>query len=98
MFILGSWGHSTLEGPLPARTLVTKLPAESTNRTLHMRRIFQIVGWLLASAITILSLVPPQYRLVTAAAHNLEHLAIFLSVGIAFGAGYPDRPWAVAIG
>src|SRR5262245_55739412 len=63
-----------------------------------MRRIFLIAGWLLASAITILSLVPPHYRLVTAAAHNLEHLAIFLSVGIAFGAGYPDRPWAVAIG
>jgi VanZ family protein len=63
-----------------------------------MRRIFQIAGWLLASAITILSLVPPQYRLVTAASHNLEHLAIFLFVGTAFGAGYPDRPWAVAIG
>jgi VanZ family protein len=78
--------------------LVMKLPAESTNRTLHMRRIFQITGWLLASAITVLSLVPPQYRPVTAAAHNVEHLAIFLSVGIAFGAGYPDRPWAVAIG
>src|SRR2546429_9712162 len=44
------------------------------------------------ATITLLSLVPPQYRLVTAAAHNLEHLAIFLSVGIAFGAGYPDRP------
>jgi len=63
-----------------------------------MRRIFLISGWLLASAITVLSLVPPQYRPVTAAAHNVEHLAIFLSVGIAFGAGYPDRPWAVAIG
>jgi|SRR5215470_4556533 len=63
-----------------------------------MRRIFQIAGWLLASAITILSLVPPQYRLVTAASHNLEHLAIFLFAGIAFGAGYPDRPWVVAIG
>jgi VanZ family protein len=63
-----------------------------------MRRNFQISGWLLASAITVLSLVPPQYRPVTAAGHILEHLAIFLSVGIAFGAGYPDRPWAVAIG
>ena len=63
-----------------------------------MRRIFLISGWLLASAITVLSLVPPQYRPVTAAAHNVEHLAIFLSVGIAFGAGYPDRPWAVVIG
>jgi VanZ family protein len=63
-----------------------------------MRFIFQIAGWLLASAITILSLVPPQYRLVTAASHNLEHLAIFLLAGIAFGAGYPDRPWTVAAG
>jgi VanZ family protein len=63
-----------------------------------LRRIFQIAGWLLAGAITILSIVPPQYRLVTAVSHNLEHLAIFLSAGIAFGAGYLDRPWAVAIG
>ena len=63
-----------------------------------MRRIFQIAGWLLVSAITILSLVPPQYRLMTAASHNLEHLAIFLFTGTAFGAGYQDRPWAVAVG
>jgi VanZ family protein len=63
-----------------------------------MRCIFQIAGWLLASVITTLSLVPPQYRLVTVASHNLEHLAIFLSVGIAFGAGYLDRPWATTIG
>jgi len=66
-----------------------------------MRCIFQIAGWLLASAITILSLVPPQYRPVTpvaAASHNLEHLATFLFTGLAFGAGYPDRPWGVAFG
>src|SRR5262249_2839422 len=42
----------------------------------HMRRIFLISGWLLASAITVLSLVPLQYRPVTGAAHNVEHLAI----------------------
>jgi VanZ family protein len=63
-----------------------------------MQRIFQIAGWLLAAAITILSLVPPQYRVGTAAPHYLEHLAAFLLVGIAFAAGYRDRLRTVAIG
>ena len=63
-----------------------------------MRRVFQIAAWLLVFAITILSLVPPPYRPVTAASHNLEHLAIFLAAGAAFAAGYPDRPWVLTIG
>jgi VanZ family protein len=63
-----------------------------------MSRILQIVGWLLAVAITVLSLVPPQHRVGTAAPHYLEHLAAFLLLGVAFAAGYRDRLRAVAIG
>jgi VanZ family protein len=98
MFILRSWGALHTRGTLPGRSSSRNSRLNRRTRTSHMRRIFQTAGWLLASAITVLSLVPPQYRLVTVAAHNLEHLGIFLSVGIAFGAGYLDRPWAVAIG
>jgi VanZ family protein len=63
-----------------------------------MRRVFQIAAWLAVFVITVLSLVPPTYRPVTAASHNLEHLAIFLAAGAAFVAGYPGRPWVVTIG
>jgi VanZ family protein len=30
--------------------------------------------------------------------NNLQHLAIFLATGFAFGVGYPDRPFLSAIG
>ena len=64
----------------------------------EMQRVFQIAAWSLAFLIALLSVVPPSYRPVTAASHNLEHLAIYLSIGISFGAGYPVRPWIPAIG
>ena len=53
-------------------------------------------AWTLALAILILSLVPPSYRPVTEAPHSFEHLAIFLATGLAFGAGYPGRPFRIA--
>lgn len=56
-----------------------------------MRRIFQIAGWLLLVVTAGLSLVPPSYRPVTVIPHNLEHLAIFLATGFAFGLGYPNK-------
>jgi hypothetical protein len=56
-----------------------------------MQRIFQAVAWLLAGTIVVLSLGPPSVRPVTGAAHDLEHLLIFLATGVAFGFGYPHR-------
>ena len=44
-----------------------------------------------------LSLVPPSYRPITEASHNLEHLAIFLATGFAFGVAYPDKSFALVI-
>ena len=53
-----------------------------------MRRLFQIVAWLLLVTIVVLSVVPPEDRPVTPAPHNFEHVAIFVATGLAFGLGY----------
>jgi len=58
-----------------------------------MQRIFQPAAWLLAGTFVVLSLDPPSVRPVTGAAHDLEHLLIFLATGMAFGLGYPRRVW-----
>jgi VanZ family protein len=55
-----------------------------------MRRIFQLSAWFLLLAITAASFVPPEYRPVTDAPHDLEHFAIFWLTGTAFALGYPD--------
>jgi VanZ family protein len=62
-----------------------------------MQRIFQAVPWLFAVAIVVLSLGPPSVRPSTGAAHDLEHLWMFLATGVAFGFGYPHRLWLLAI-
>lgn len=56
-----------------------------------MQKLFQITAWLLALTIIFLSLVPPSLRPVTDLPHDLEHAAIFLLTGFAFGMGYPRR-------
>lgn len=61
----------------------------------YMQRAVQLTAWLLACAITVLSLSPASLRPVTVVPHDLEHLGIFLAMGLAFGAGYFSRPWAV---
>jgi VanZ family protein len=62
-----------------------------------MQRIAQAVAWLLAFAIVVLSLGPPSIRPSTGAAHDLEHLLMFLATGVSFGMGYPHRVWLLAI-
>jgi VanZ family protein len=56
-----------------------------------MQRIFQAAAWLLAATIVVLSLGLSFVRPVTWAAHDLEHLLIFLGTGVAFGFGYLYR-------
>jgi VanZ family protein len=56
-----------------------------------MRRLSQIAAWFLLLTITVLSVVPPQERPVTPAPHDIEHFAIFLLTGFAFGLGYIRR-------
>jgi VanZ family protein len=62
-----------------------------------MLKAARILAWLLASAIVVLSLVPPWLRPETGAPHDLEHFAIFAATGVAFGLGYGRRYGLVAI-
>ena len=62
-----------------------------------MRRIFQVVAWLLVLAIVVLSLGPPASRPVTGAGHDFEHLLIFLATGLAFGLGYLRWFWSLSL-
>jgi VanZ family protein len=63
-----------------------------------MRRLLQTAAWLLLLAIVVLSLVPPDERPVTPAPHDLEHAAIFVATGLAFGLGYANRHLLLIIG
>jgi len=56
-----------------------------------MRRMSQLAGWLLLTAIVVLSMVAPSWRPVTILPHNLEHAAIFALAGFAIGLGYLSR-------
>jgi VanZ family protein len=54
-------------------------------------------AWLLAVAIIVLSFVPPSLRPETDLPHDLEHFAIFVATGVAFGVGYSRRPGLVSV-
>ena len=56
-----------------------------------MLKASQISAWFLATAIVVLSLVPPDFRPVTGVPHALEHFAIFAVTGLAFGLAYGPR-------
>jgi VanZ family protein len=58
---------------------------------LMINRLLRTGAWLLIIAITVLSVVPPSLRPITDAPHDLEHLAIFVATGLAFGLGYRFR-------
>src|SRR5262245_13213198 len=62
-----------------------------------MQRIFQAAAWLLAFAIVVMSLGPTSVRPSTGVGHDLEHLSMFLAIGVAFSLGYPYRLWSPAI-
>ena len=63
-----------------------------------MRTVFKAIGWSLALAIVVLSVVPPSERAVTGAPHNLEHLGIYLLTGIAFALAYREQLIVAAAG
>ena len=58
----------------------------------------RIAAWPLGVCIALLHVVPAAHRPVTAIGHGLEHVGIFLLLGLAFGFGYPRRLWAVLWG
>jgi len=71
--------------------------AKSANHWHRLQRFFQVVAWLLALTIVMLSLGPASTRPVTGAGHDFEHLLIFAATGGAFGLGYPRRIWLLPL-
>jgi VanZ family protein len=57
----------------------------------------RIAACSLATAIVVLSVVPPNLRPETGVPHFLEHFAIYAVTGAAFGLGYDRRPGWLAI-
>ena len=51
----------------------------------------RLLAWALASAIVILSIVPPLLRPETPLPHDLEHFGIFWAAGFTFALGYTCR-------
>ena len=62
-----------------------------------IRKLAQIVAWILAAAIIVLSVVPAGLRPQTDIPHHLEHLVIFAATGFAFGAGFDQKRSLLAI-
>lgn len=58
---------------------------------LRMTNTARVVAWTLATAIIVLSVVPPNLRTVTPLPHDLEHFGIFCATGLAFALGYRHR-------
>ena len=60
-------------------------------------KLARIAAWVLTAAIVVLSLVPPTLRPETSAPHSIEHFAIYVATGFAFGLGYKHRHDLLAI-
>jgi VanZ family protein len=58
----------------------------------------RIAAWPLGFGLALLHVVPATHRPVTVIGHGLEHVGVFLLLGLAFGLGYPRRLWAVLRG
>jgi VanZ family protein len=59
--------------------------------------VARIAAWMLATVIVVLSIVPARLRPETELPHALEHFAIFVVTGLAFGIGYERRLGELAL-
>ena len=63
-----------------------------------MTTILRIFAWLLAAAVTVVTLGPPNFRPHLHLSQDTEHALAFILLGLAFGLAYPrHRPLTTAI-
>ena len=62
-----------------------------------LRKIARIAAWSLATAIVVLSIVPPSVRPETDLPQDVEHFAVFWATGLALAVGYTLRPLVAAV-
>lgn len=70
----------------------------SQGKAALLHRSCRIAAWPLAVGIALLHVVPAAQRPVTPMGHGLEHIGVFLLLGLVFGLGYPRRLRAVLLG
>jgi hypothetical protein len=76
---------------------MTTIRVKSDHSGSRVLRTARIAAWFLATAITVLSVVPPGLRPETGAPSGVEHFAIYCATGLAFGLGYRRRRNLLAI-
>ncbi|WFU45181.1 VanZ family protein [Bradyrhizobium sp. CB82] len=62
-----------------------------------MTALLRLAAWLLAAAVTFVTLGPQDLRPHPVLGQHGDHAFAFLMVGIAFGLAYPQRRWTVAV-
>jgi hypothetical protein len=62
------------------------------------RKLSRVAAWAAASAIIMLTVVPPSLRPTTDAPHDVEHAVAFLILGILFGLAYARRERVLSAG
>ena len=62
-----------------------------------MPAMTRVLAWSLLLAVAALTFVPPRLRLVTGFGHDLEHFAMFLLLGAAFGLAYRRHLYVVGL-
>ncbi len=60
------------------------------------RQPIRLLAWILLAAAVALTIVPPEFRLVTGAPSWLEHFAMFFITGSAFALGYPRSDYVLS--
>ena len=83
--------------PLKSR-LENEEPAGATNRgALTVRAaLVRLVAWLLAAAVTFVTLGPEEVRPHPVLGQRGDHAVAFLLVGLLFARAYPERRWTVS--
>lgn len=74
-------------------------PAGATNRDalVIISALLRFVAWLLAAAVTFVTLGPRDVRPHPVFGQHADHALAFLLVGIVFGLAYPQRRWTASV-
>ncbi len=62
-----------------------------------MTVFLKLSAWLLAAAVTFVTLGPPRFRPLTHLGHDVEHALAFVLLGLAFGLAYPRRRLSISL-
>jgi phosphoglycerol transferase MdoB-like AlkP superfamily enzyme len=62
-----------------------------------MTNLFRLFAWLLATAVTFVTLAPPRFRPHSYVGQDGDHTLAFIMVGLAFAFAYPRHRWSAMV-